>query len=342
MDCNGLVSVIIPVYNVRPYLEEALDSVLAQTYTNLEIIVIDDGSTDGSGQVCDAYAQRDARVQVVHQQNRGLSAARNAGLDRMTGEMVAFLDPDDAFHERFIELTASAMAQEDADMVLCRYSSHAAAGRLAGRRSRMVSPSIAPGRYDRVEALRALADGAVNVAVWNKLYRRSVWRDLRFPVGHVYEDISTSMGVVDRCKRVCALEQILCFHRRRRGSITLDVSPEKIGDLMLAFSVFSSFIEEHIPGVFSQEQLMRVRRKQLNSLLACYARLIGRTDARSDRYAVDLKRQILEKGQALGMKNLDFKTRIGCRMLRDCPWLLRLLYPVYHAVRMGIWRVAGK
>ena len=96
---NELVSVIIPVFNVRPYLEEALDSVIHQSYENLEIIIINDGSNDGSGEICDEYAVKDKRIRVIHQENRGLSAARNAGLDCMTGDYVAFLDPDDAYDE---------------------------------------------------------------------------------------------------------------------------------------------------------------------------------------------------------------------------------------------------
>ena len=94
MGNNELVSVIIPVYNVQPYLREALDSVIHQTYSNLEIIIIDDGSTDGSGRICDEYAEQDQRIKVIHQENKGLSSTRNAGLDRMTGEIVAFLDSD--------------------------------------------------------------------------------------------------------------------------------------------------------------------------------------------------------------------------------------------------------
>ena len=88
---------IIPVYNVRPYIEEALDSVIGQTYRKLEIIIIDDGSTDGSGEICDRYAEQDCRIKVYHQENKGLSAARNTGLDASTGSVIAFLDPDDAF-----------------------------------------------------------------------------------------------------------------------------------------------------------------------------------------------------------------------------------------------------
>ena len=99
---NSLVSVIIPVYNVKPYLKEALDSVVQQTYRKLEIIIVDDGSTDGSDKICDMYRQ-DTRVTVVHQENRGLSNARNTGMSMMKGDVVAFLDSDDAYYPDMIE-----------------------------------------------------------------------------------------------------------------------------------------------------------------------------------------------------------------------------------------------
>lgn len=108
---SPLVSVIVPVYNVKPYLNEALDSVINQTYRNQEIILIDDGSTDGSGEICDEYATRDNRIKVIHQTNQGLSAARNAGLDIMHGSVISFLDSDDAFHPQMIEIMLHEMIQ---------------------------------------------------------------------------------------------------------------------------------------------------------------------------------------------------------------------------------------
>ncbi len=117
---DALISIVIPVYNVRPYLAEALDSVIHQTYANLEILLVDDGSTDGSGEICDEYASKDPRIRVIHQENKGLSASRNAGLDRMRGESVAFLAPDDAFDPCFIEKLAAALNREQADLAMCK------------------------------------------------------------------------------------------------------------------------------------------------------------------------------------------------------------------------------
>lgn len=115
-----LVSVIIPVYNVRPYLREALDSVINQTYQNLEIIIVDDGSRDGSETICDEY-KADSRVKVIHQRNRGLSSARNTGMDNVTGEIIAFLDPDDVIHPDMINTLVTIMQEQEADIVCCQH-----------------------------------------------------------------------------------------------------------------------------------------------------------------------------------------------------------------------------
>lgn len=118
----AFVSVIVPVFNVKSFLPEALDSLLAQTYQKLEIILVDDGSNDGSEKICDAFAKNDGRIRVIHKQNEGVSAARNTGLSVMHGEVVAFLDSDDAFHPEFVRTMLTAMQTEDADMAICKYS----------------------------------------------------------------------------------------------------------------------------------------------------------------------------------------------------------------------------
>lgn len=121
---NPLVSVIVPVYNVLPYLKESLDSLIGQSYQDLEVILIDDGSTDDSGKLCDEYANHDKRILVIHQENKGLSAARNIGLDKANGEYIAFLDSDDAFHCCFIEKLLSSIISKDADIALCKFSDY--------------------------------------------------------------------------------------------------------------------------------------------------------------------------------------------------------------------------
>ena len=219
MEFGSLVSIIIPVYNVKLYLKEALDSVIHQTYQNLEIIIIDDGSTDGSEKLCDEYTEKDQRIIVIHQENKGLSNARNVGLDLMHGEALAFLDSDDAYSSDYVRVMAEAMIREKADIVICRYTIHNTTDRLSpsGREKKL--PRITQGLYDRKQSLCALVDGAINNSVWNKLYRQELWTDIRFPNGRVYEDFDTSYRIFNACKTVYVVDKSQYLYRKRPGSI---------------------------------------------------------------------------------------------------------------------------
>ncbi len=330
---SPLVSVIIPVYNVAPFLSEALDSVLRQTWTNLEIIIVDDGSTDGSGKICDRYAQGDRRVLLIRQENRGLSAARNAGLDRMSGDVVAFLDPDDAFDPSFIGEMLAAMTRESADVAVCRYTVHHTLGRMERSGHEKANPSIRAGVYDRVSALRSLAECTLNKAVWNKIYRSALWKDIRFPEGHVYEDRETAYRIIDRGERVCVLDGALYLHRKWSGSITAAPAPDKLDDLMLAQSRVLSFIRERSPEVFPDEAADRYRRRLLSFLIHMYTQQCRIAGNEQKRALKNLRRHILALGKETGPDRSGPCTKICYTMIRFCPHLLRIACFVYRAVR---------
>jgi len=139
-----LVSVIIPVYNVAKFLRESLDSAVNQTYKNLEIILVDDGSTDGSEIICDEYAGLDSRIKVIHQKNKGLSEARNTGLDIMTGSIVSFLDSDDVFYPDNIRRMVETMLTTNADVVTCRHENYVTEDRLDSETVKPSSSSYLP------------------------------------------------------------------------------------------------------------------------------------------------------------------------------------------------------
>ena len=123
MEKQPLISVIVPVYNVENYLPRCLDSIINQTYTNLEILLVDDGATDNSGKLCDEYAQKDNRIRVFHKENGGVSSARNMGLDNATGEYIAFVDSDDYIDKCMYEIMLNSSVQNNADIVVCGYLS---------------------------------------------------------------------------------------------------------------------------------------------------------------------------------------------------------------------------
>lgn len=331
MEGDILVSVIIPVYNVCPFLAEAIESVINQTYKNLEILVIDDGSTDGSEIICDEYA-KDPRVRVIHQNNKGLSAARNVGLDIMTGDLVAFLDSDDKFLPDFIRLMVSAMSQCDADIVLCKSITQQTKGEMVFTGKEELRPSILPGLYDRVDALRARVDGSINPNVWNKLYKRSLWRNIRFPVDHVYEDIATSYKILDLCQTIFVINDVLHIRRIRNGSITNVPSARNRFDYVLSLSQIESFIEANIPEIFSPEHLQRVRTSKLYQMINCYLLSLSKQAIDENMDANELRNHIILFGKEVWI-NCEVHIRIIYLLLCYCPWFLQIVYPMHRSIR---------
>ncbi len=206
-----LISVIIPVYGVEAYLRRAVDSVLKQTYTNLEIILVDDGSPDGCPAICDAYAAKEARVRVIHKENGGLSDARNAGLDIAGGDYIAFLDSDDYYAPFFIEVLYLEILKNDAQVALCRYEVTDAMEPADGPDFAKVKEQYVSGEtdcpvFDRRQMLLnqydALCEDATYfIVAWNKLYKASLWKGVRYPKGKIHEDEATTYRIFDKIEK---------------------------------------------------------------------------------------------------------------------------------------------
>ena len=326
---DPLVSVIVPVYNVHSYLRESLESLLAQTYKNLEIIFIDDGSSDGSGEICDEYALKDPRVKVIHQPNLGISAARNTGLDVFKGEFVAFLDSDDALAPSFVEKTVSSVLSSDTDMVICRTSLHTTTESLASHKPEKFFPLIEKGIYDRDSVLQFLLDDKLDVSIWNKLYKRALWDDIRFNEGHVFEDIETIYRICSQCSKVSVLPDVLYLHRKRPYSITTVFSQDYMEDAILASARTESFIRDNVPDLFSVDQLMSYDRKYVTRILVHYLQANEIADDKIKEYREDLKRRLFDAVNDHGISDFDLRFRIVYRMVRVCPWLLDKLFHCY-------------
>ena len=327
---DSLVSIIVPVYNVLPYLYEALDSLTGQTYRELEIILIDDGSTDGSGELCDEYAARDSRIRVIHQENKGLSAARNAGLDAADGEYIAFLDPDDAFHYEFIEKMLSSMITYDADLALCKYSIHFATGKMERPVSDKLLPLIDDGIYDRSSVLEALINGKLNTAVWNKLYKKSLWESVRFYEGHVYEDVEIAYNICSHINKLCVINESLYNYRKRLGSITMDYSYKNIDDTFNSDIRTESFISANVPALFTKEFQLRFQQKLIKNNIGCYIHSKKVTGTSKREYRNRLRQRIIENGEKYNIKGYGFRVRLAYLMICKCPVLLDWFYPVYR------------
>lgn len=218
------VSVIIPVYNVAAHVEICLRSAMAQTWTDLEILVCDDGSTDTSGEICDKVAAEDARIWVIHAPNRGVSAARNACLDLATGDYIAPIDSDDLVEPQYIERLLHACEEQDADVALCDYQKIDEAGQRIEDAAPASDTTCACKVYTNTEWLEQIyhpTASGMSVVPWGKIYRRDLYEGehIRYPEGQIHEDQSTTFRLFYAARRIAYLPTVLYSYRIRSGSI---------------------------------------------------------------------------------------------------------------------------
>lgn len=311
-----LVSVIIPVYNVLPYLREALDSVINQTYQNLEIIIIDDGSTDGSAAICDEYA-KDTRVKVIHQKNKGLSGARNTGLDLMTGSYVAFLDSDDAYFPDMIQVMIEAIKRIKVDLVTCGFK--IVQGDYATKFS-----AIRTGNDEQLmtsaEALNSLIVGGISFAVWNKVYKSGLWKDLRFSEGYVHEDVEVTYRLLERSSKVLLLSRILMLYRIRENSISNTYSQKNTMDYLRAWEILNVHVEQNVSGVFKEDSVRLFRENKACSYCMRYVETRHLSD--SSDVSERLRVEALKLWNSLGRHSLSLKTSSLLFLLKYAPGLI--------------------
>ncbi len=211
-----LISVIIPVYKVEAYLEFCIDSVLNQTFQDFELILVDDGSPDSCPEICDRYAAAHARVQVIHQKNRGLSAARNTGIGHASGDYLCFIDSDDYVYPCYLEHLYRAVKETGADMAVCQIQSVDLSiiyGSCAYPSPELLQP------YDAFACLFSRRNTEMVIAT-NKLYARQLFSHIRYPEGLIHEDEAVIHLIIDECQLIAWLNEPLYCYRQREGSIT--------------------------------------------------------------------------------------------------------------------------
>ena len=215
MPCEKpLLSIIVPVYDVENYLQKCIDSILAQTFTDFELILVEDGSPDNCPALCDAAAAKDARIRVLHQKNGGLSAARNAGLDAARGAWIGFVDSDDYIAPEMYETLYKAVQSTGADLALCDYAEVDEAGVPCQSMHVRLGKKDFTGR----ELLKNATDSMIQPA-WNKLYRRAVFAQLRYPEGKLNEDLFLIPKICLQIQKAVVVPKALYYYVQRGGSI---------------------------------------------------------------------------------------------------------------------------
>lgn len=317
---KGLLSVIVPVYKVEQYLDRCVESIVRQTYHNLEIILVDDGSPDRCPELCDQWAKRDARIRVIHKENGGLSDARNAGIQAASGEYLAFVDSDDYIEREMYETMLAAMGRTDSGIACCgRYV-------VKGNEKTSMHGMAQETVFSSKDAIRELLlGGAVEESACDKVYRTELFEGLRFPVGEINEDIVIMPALLDRAERVVHVGKSFYYYWQNSSSITRS-----------AYSLNKRAMLKHL------DDLKRYLEENCRELLPCF-------DALQGRYCQSVLYLLLDNKMVLQEYRKDYDEfysrfkqsfRHMCRLTpvsreeRIKGWLIYLrLYYLVHAIK---------
>ncbi len=240
MNNKDLITIVVPIYNVEAYLHKCIDSILAQTYKYLEIILVNDGSTDSCGAVCDEYALKDARIKVIHQKNKGVSAARNIGLAQAGGTYIGFVDPDDWIAPDMYQCLYTELINQKADMAVCEIFIVTDKGVYAPKRE--LTGSVE--EFTNKEAILSLkiSDGPCN-----KLYKRHIFDRIKFPEDRFYEDAYIMVDIINRCHKILYISSPHYYYYQRQNSTCHTYSAKNVENQFEAYCAKSEKIKQYYP-----------------------------------------------------------------------------------------------
>ena len=237
-----VVTIVVPVYNVEEELNRCVESLVGQTISDLQIILVDDGSTDLSGELCDAWADRDSRICVIHKQNGGLSSARNAGIDVAEGKYLGFVDSDDYIEPDMYETLLAGMVDDEVSMVTCGRYVHM--GDTV--KNEYTTPDVM--RFNSADAMKeTLLGNIIDVSACDKLYRRELFDEIRYPYGRISEDAAIILQLLDRCSDVVHVGKCLYHYVFRTGSISKSTYSHKKLDVMHNCREMTAWVEKNKP-----------------------------------------------------------------------------------------------
>lgn len=323
---NPLISVIVPIYNVERYLNACVNSIVNQTYSNLEIILVDDGSPDKCPEICDEYAERDARIKVIHQENGGLSAARNAGIDIASGELLTFIDSDDFIAENYVELLYNGMFKFDADISIATFCTFSKENDLDNQAQVLpFEEKTKEECFRRYGSLKAELSMPF-ISACNKLYKKELFFSIRFPKGKLYEDAFTTYKLIDNAKKIVFTATQLYFYRLNPQSILGQSFREKHLEMVDAFRSGMDYFyqkgENAIAEMFLPPLLMRE--------IYCWwgVRYVLKNKENAYQIIKDYKKNCYN----LKYRKMELLWFVVFKLIAFCPWLYvlyRKLSPCY-------------
>ena len=292
---KDLISIVVPVYNVEDYLEKCIQSILNQSYKNLEIILVDDGSPDNCPKICDKYEKLDSRIKVIHKKNGGLSDARNIGIKNAKGKYISFVDSDDYIKENFIEDMYNLLIKYDADIACSQM-------KITNKTNDdVVNENKKINIYSSLDAIKeTLYQRNIDNSAPSKLFKKELFDDICFPVGYTFEDLDTVYKVFLKCEKIVVSNYKYYFYYQREDSILHTVKDKTIEDLLfIANNMYSSL-----------EKYEGLKSAVLARLINAHFYVYNRT--KNEKYKQDSKEFIIKnRKKVLKDKNISLKTKCG-------------------------------
>ncbi len=297
------ISIIVPIYNVECYLTKCLDSIIEQSFCDYELILVDDGSTDTSGQIADDYAAKDTRVSVIHKQNGGLSDARNTGLEKANGEYICFIDSDDWIEKTYLQELLYIAEQNEADISICRYVKNN--GDISISQPLQAEETIETG-IDAINNLYGCRYGEYVVA-WNKMYKNELFEEVRYPVGMIHEDEAVFGELFCRAKTVVRTDRILYNYRVNNSESIMSQSYSlKRLDILKAIEMRMDTFERYGLRQYYEKDSFKYLYKILLNVIE-----IENLNANQKNIIKDLKKKYWKKYREVLHFNWSIKRKLG-------------------------------
>lgn len=315
------ISIIVPVYNVEQYLENCIESILNQTFKDFELILVDDGSTDNSGKICDIYEKKDSRIKVIHKNNGGLSSARNTGLDIACGKYIGFVDSDDSIHPKMYEVLYNLIEKYKSDISCCNYK-YTYDISNQNHEELNLNEVIEMSNIEAIEKLYDKDLGVRLVVAWNKLYHKRLFDNIRYKVGRLHEDEFMAHRILYNSKKITYVDNELYYYLQREGSIMSQISYKRKVDALLSKSDRMMFCNK--VGLTSMsDNICKIYEFEFFNL---YKQLLNEGSENAE-FLKEIRRDfILNLYILLRQKDIHIKEKISCLIFAISPKVYRICF----------------